>query len=408
MYDAIVIGARCAGSPTAMLLARKGYRVLLLDKAGFPSDTLSTHIVWPHGAELLNRWGLLDRLAATGCPPIARRMIFDLGPFALRGAVTDANAGRGGFCPRRTVLDKLLVDAAAAAGAELRERVAVEELTWDGNRVCGIKARTAAGASLAERARVVIGADGVHSLVARAVHAREYDVKPPIATYYYSYYSGYQADDIEQYVRPQQGAGFFPTHDGLTLVAGVWPNRKFPSIREDIEGHFRKLHESAPSAAERLRRAQRVDKWFGTAGVANYFRKPYGSGWALVGDAGYDKDPLTAQGISDAFVDAESLSVALDEAWCERRSFDDSLHDHHSRRDRRVKPMYDFTCQLALLEPPPPHLQELFAALNGNQQATNDFYAALTGAVPLPTFMNPENVARIIAQSQPEVSGRLV
>ena len=105
MYDAIVIGARCAGSPTAMLLARKGYRVLLVDRARFPSDTVSTHIIWPHGAEVLDRWGLLGRLAATGCPPIARTMKFDVGPFALVGGVTETNSGRGGFCPRRTILD---------------------------------------------------------------------------------------------------------------------------------------------------------------------------------------------------------------------------------------------------------------------------------------------------------------
>ena len=114
------------GSPTAMLLARKGYRILLVDKATFPSDTISTHIIWPHGAEVMDRWGLLDRLAATGCPPVARRLIFDVGPFALKGGVADTNAGRGGFCPRRTVLDKLLVDAAAEAGAEVREAFTVE------------------------------------------------------------------------------------------------------------------------------------------------------------------------------------------------------------------------------------------------------------------------------------------
>ena len=127
MYDAIIVGARCAGAPTAMLLARKGHRVLLVDRAHFPSDTISTHILWPHGAEIMDRWGLLDRLAATGCPPVARRMIFDVGPVTLKGGVTDTNRGRGGFCPRRTVLDKLLVDAAVEAGAELREGFIVED-----------------------------------------------------------------------------------------------------------------------------------------------------------------------------------------------------------------------------------------------------------------------------------------
>ena len=163
MYDAIIVGARCAGAPTAMLLARKGYQVLLVDRASFPSDTISTHIIWPHGAEIMDRWGLLDRLAATGCPPIALNLIFDVGPFALKGGVIDTNAGRGGFCPRRTVLDKLLVDAAVEAGAELREEFTVETLVWDGDCVIGIKGHSRTGGAVEERARAVIGADGVHS-----------------------------------------------------------------------------------------------------------------------------------------------------------------------------------------------------------------------------------------------------
>jgi flavin-dependent dehydrogenase len=138
-YDAIVVGARCAGSPVAMLLARAGLKVLLLDRATFPSDTISTHILWPHGAEILARWGLLPRLAATGAPPICRRMTFDVGPFALRGAIPDANDGRGGFCPRRTVLDHLLLTAAAEAGAEVREGFAVDELLVNGDTVVGVR-----------------------------------------------------------------------------------------------------------------------------------------------------------------------------------------------------------------------------------------------------------------------------
>jgi 2-polyprenyl-6-methoxyphenol hydroxylase-like FAD-dependent oxidoreductase len=399
MYDAIIVGARCAGSPTAMLLARKGYRVLLLDKAKFPSDTLSTHVVWPHGAEILDRWGVLDALAATGCPAIALNMIFDVGPFALAGGVTDANAGRGGFCPRRTVLDKLLVDAAVESGVELREEFVVESLLWTGDRVEGLRGRRRNGANVEERARVVVGADGVHSLVARAVGAREYDARPPLVTFYYAYYSGFEAEDIEQYVRDHFGAACFPTHDGLTLIAAVWPSRRFEEVRSDIEGHVRKVHESAPSVADRLRRARREERWVGTAGVPNYFRKPYGRGWALVGDAGYSKDPITAQGISDAFIDAEGLTEALDAALSGRRPFDEALAEHQSRRDHRAKPMYDFTCELAALEPAPPPMRQLFAALHHDREATNQFYSALTGAVPLPRFMTPENIDRILSSA---------
>jgi 2-polyprenyl-6-methoxyphenol hydroxylase-like FAD-dependent oxidoreductase len=397
MYDAIIVGARCAGAPTAMRLARKGYRILLVDRATFPSDTVSTHIIWPHGAEILDRWGLLDRLGATGCPPIARRLLFDVGPFALNGGVTDTNAARGGFCPRRTVLDKLLVDAAVEAGAELREGFTVEALLRDGDRVAGIKGRSRTGGAIAERARVVIGADGVHSLIARSARASEYDVKPPLTTNYYSYYSGFNADDLEEYIRDYQAVGCFPTHDGLTLIAVLWPSSRFQEIRADIEGHVWKVLESTPTVADRLRGARREEKWIGTAGVPNFFRQPFGPGWALVGDAGYDKDPITAQGISDAFIDAEGLATALDDGWSGRRPLDDALVAHQARRDQRAKPMYDFTCQLATLEPPPPQMQQLFAALRGNQDATNQFFSAITGSRPLPAFMNQENIGRIVA-----------
>jgi 2-polyprenyl-6-methoxyphenol hydroxylase-like FAD-dependent oxidoreductase len=398
MYDAIIVGARCAGSPTAMLLARKGYRVLLVDKASFPSDTLSTHIIWPHGAEVMDRWGLLDPLAATKCPPIALDMIFDFGAFAIRGGVRETNRGRGGFCPRRTILDEILVEAAVESGAELREKFTVTGLTWEDGRVVGIEGQGAAGGRVRERARIVVGADGAHSVVAKAVSPAEYDVIPPIATFYYTYYSGFDAQDIEQYVRDHYGAACFPTHDGCTLIAAVWPSAKFHEVRTDVEGHVRRAHESMPSVRDRLVSATRVAEWVGTAGVANYFRKPYGPGWALVGDAGYQKDPITAQGISDAFIDAEHLTDAIDTGFSGRGPLDEALAAYRAMRDERVRPLYHFTCELAKLEPPPPEMQALFAALHGNREDTSRFYSAMTGSSPLPEFMNPENIARIVGK----------
>ena len=398
MYDAIIVGARCAGSPAAMLLARRGYRVLLVDKATFPSDTISTHVIWPHGAAVLDRWGLLERLAATGCPPIGLDMVFDVGPFALKGGVFDANAGRGGFCPRRTILDKLLVEAAVESGVELREGFVVEDLVRDGDRVAGIKGRSlAGGGAVAERATVVIGADGVHSLIAKSVDAPEYDVIPPLATFYYSYFSGFDATDIEQHIRDHDGAACFPTHDGLMTIVGVWSSARFKEIRADIDGSFTKLFASMPSVADRMTRARREEKWVGTAGMPNYFRRPYGPGWALVGDAGYDKDPITAQGISDAFIDAEQLTEALHAGFSGQRPLDEALAAWHARRDERTKPMYGLTCEFAKMQPPPPQMQALFGALHRNQQATNQFFSAITGALPVPQFMNPENIGRIMA-----------
>ena len=179
MYDAIVVGARCAGSPTAMLLARKGYRVLLVDRATFPSDTISTHFIWQSGVACLKRWGLLEKVQASNCPAISY-ISLDFGPFALTGVPPAADGVTEGYGPRRTVLDKLLVDAAVAAGVEVREGFSVEELITDGERVTGMRGHAAGGSTIAETAHIVIGADGRNSFVARAVQAAEYQTQPAL------------------------------------------------------------------------------------------------------------------------------------------------------------------------------------------------------------------------------------
>jgi 2-polyprenyl-6-methoxyphenol hydroxylase-like FAD-dependent oxidoreductase len=397
MYDAIVVGARCAGSPTAMLLARKGFRVLLVDRTRFPDDTISTHILWPHGAETMKQWGLLGRLAETGLPPICRPMRFDVGPFALIGTIPDANDGEGGFCPRRTVLDKLLLDGAAEARADVRQDFTVDELLFEDDAVVGIRGRGGNGVRTSERARIVVGADGVRSFVSRAVQAADYDTRPIAACAYYSYFSDVDQDDIELYVRERCAFGGAPTHDDLHLVMVNWPTSQFPAVRDDIEGSVWRALGMAPDFAARVRAGRREDKWYGSAGVPGYFRKPYGKGWALVGDAGYNRDPITAQGISDAFIDATSLSAAIAGWLLEAESFDTALAAHETARNERVRPMYEFTSHLAELEPLPPPMQALFGALRGNQDAINAFLSAITGAIPLQEFMSDENLGRIMS-----------
>ena len=400
MHDVLIVGARCAGSPAAMLLARQGLKVLLVDRATFPSDTVSTHILWPHGAEVLGRWGLLDRLAATGAPPICRWMTFDVGPFALHGTIPDANDGKGGFCPRRTVLDSLLVNAAAEAGVEVRQGFAVDEMIVDGDAVVGVRGHTRSGQAVDERATLVVGADGVNSFVARAVSAPEYDVRPIAACGYYSYFSGVPQDDIELYVRERCAFGGAPTNGGLHLVMVNWPAHEFAAVRSDVETHVFRALEQAPEFLARVREGRREEKWYGTAGVPGYFRRPYGKGWALVGDASYNRDPITAQGISDAFVDAETVAASVVAGLSGHRPLEALLGEHEIQRNERVRAMYDFTTQLAALEPPPPEMQALFHALRGNQDATNAFLSAITGAIPLSDFMAKENVGRIIAAAE--------
>src|SRR5215216_5263882 len=188
MYDAIIVGASCAGSPTAMLLAQKGYRVLLVDKAAFPSDTPKGHYIQPSGVAYLAEWDLLKHVAASGTPAV-ETVRFDLGPFALFGSPRTATGEIApGYAPRRSVLDKILVAAAVAAGAELRERFSVEGLTMKGGRVTGIRGR-ANGAELTESARIVIGADGIYSRVARQVDAPMYQRRPTFTGAYWSYWS---------------------------------------------------------------------------------------------------------------------------------------------------------------------------------------------------------------------------
>jgi 2-polyprenyl-6-methoxyphenol hydroxylase-like FAD-dependent oxidoreductase len=397
-YDAIIIGARCAGSPTGMLLARKGYRVLVVDRATFPSDTVSTHIVQPLAAAALARWGLLDRLIATGCPPI-HTYSFDFGPFTIAGA-PGTNEAPVAYCPRRIVLDKLLVDAAAEAGAEVREGFMVEELLFDEGCVVGIRGHSRGSGIVTERARVVVGADGWHSAVSAAVQPERYNEKPPLLAAYYSYWSGLPIDGrFEIYVRPRRGFGAAPTHDGLTLIIGGWPQAEFAANKHDVEGNFLKMLDLVPGFAERVRGATREARFAG-ASLPNYFHKPYGPGWVLVGDAGYLKDSITAQGINDAFRDAERCALALDDWFAGARPFDEAMRDYQRERDEHVMPMYEFTCQMAAMEPPPPEMQQLFGAIHGNQVAMDGFVQMNAGTISPAQFFAPENISRIMAAAQ--------
>jgi flavin-dependent dehydrogenase len=327
-------------------------------------------------------------------------MTFDVGRFALRGTIPDAHDGKGGYCPRRTVLDSLLVEAAAESGAEVRQRFTVDEVLVSDDGVVGLRGRSTGARAIEERARLVIGADGVHSLVARAVRAPEYDRQPVTACGYYSYFSDIEQDDIELYVRDHVAFGGAPTNNGLHLVMVNWPARDFPAVRADVEGHVWRALEAAPDFRARVRAGRRQEKWYGTAGVPGYLRRPYGKGWALAGDASYNRDPITAQGISDAFIDAETLVEALGRCLSGDGLFDELLAAHESARNDRVRPMYAFTTRLAALEPPPPEMQALFGALRGNQDATNAFLSAITGAIPIADFMSPDNVGRIMAAAQ--------
>ena len=394
-YDAIVVGARCAGAPTAMVLARRGWRVLLVDRATFPSDTVSTHLLHAPAIAALHRWGLLHRVVATGCPPI-NTYSFDFGPITISGTPRPVDGINTAYAPRRTVLDKILVDAAAEAGAEVREGFTVDEILIEDGAVVGIRGRDPHGAAACERARVVIGADGRNSHLARAVRAEEYNTKPILQWSYYTYWSGLPIDGMETVIRPNRGWGAFPTNDDLTLIVMGWPYAEASAYKSDVEANYLKTFELAPEFAARVREAKREARFAGGA-VANYFRKPYGHGWALVGDAGYTKDPITAQGITDAFGDVERCTNALVEVFERGASFEDAMSEWQRTRDVHATPIYEFTTNLATLDPPPPEMQQVLSAVHGNRDAMDDFVSLVAATLSPIEFFDPARIGRIMA-----------
>jgi flavin-dependent dehydrogenase len=397
-FDVIVVGARAAGAPTAMLLARKGYRILLLDRATFPSDTMSTHLIHAPGMELLQRWGLADPVVASGCPPVTAYRL-DVGPFAIVGAPRGTTTAPHAFAPRRIILDAILVDAAVESGAELREGTSVDGLIVDDGLVRGIRGRNGTGRRFEERARVVIGADGVHSSVARWVGAAITHEVPALEALYYAYWSGFPTDgEFQLYQRGERGFGVIPTNDDLTAVVVTWPVYEYGANRKDLLGNYLRAFDAEPSLAARVRAGRRETRLVG-AKMHNFYRRSHGPGWALIGDAGYHKDAVTAQGITDAFRDAELIASALDDAFTGHRTQDDALAGYERTRDGSTRAMFDLTCQLAANDPPSEAEAELFALIADREEASRDFVSVLAGTMPVEAFFDPRNIERYGAMS---------
>jgi flavin-dependent dehydrogenase len=223
---------------------------------------------------------------------------------------------------------------------------------------------------------------------------------PPTNCGYYSYWSGVPARAFEAYIRERRAVAAFPTNDGLTCIVVGWPHDEFTAFRADIEGNYLKTIALAPALAERVQGGKREERFAGTADLPYLFRKPYGPGWALVGDAGYHKDPTTAAGISDAFRDAELLVEALDAGFAGRQPLEQALAAYERRRNEAALPHYEFTHQLASYEPPPPELQQLLQALQGNQEQIDRFVGLVANCTPFAAFFAPENVASILAGAE--------
>jgi flavin-dependent dehydrogenase len=348
-HDVVVVGARCAGAATAMLLARQGHDVLVVDRASFPSDTLSTHAIARGGIVQLARWDLLDRVVSTGAPPI-RTASFHTGEARPITKRIKPQAGVDHLlAPRRDVLDALLIAAAVEAGAAVRTGVTVRAVTTgpDG-RVAGVAARDEQGRSQVIRARTVVGADGVRSRIARAVGAATVDERPSDAATHYAYVAGLDAEGFEFHLGDRAMAGVFPTHHGLANVWICTPAASGQLAGRDRDGAFLDLlHRTSPSLAERVRRGEAASRVRSAVRLPNLVRQAAGQGWALVGDAGYHRDPVSGHGMTDAFRDAELLALHLGRALRAEVPEPQALAAYARDRDRALGPIFDLTCQMA-------------------------------------------------------------
>lgn len=348
-YDAIVVGGRCAGAATAMLLARGGMRVLVLEASRPGTDTLSTHALMRGGALQLHRWCLLDAVIDAGTPAI-RATEFAYGDDVTTVAIRPGDGISALYAPRRTLLDPVLLAAARDAGAEVRMPVRVTRVLSDGRRVFGVEGiERGSGAPFRATAPLTIGADGRNSTVATAVDAPFRRRGTECSAILYGYFAGLPNDRYHWAYRPGSAAGVVPTGDGLACVwagtAGArFAMRRSGDMRSDYDGL---LAEAAPHVAAAIGCAPSVGALRGFPGTPGWIRASAGAGWALVGDAGYFKDPITAHGITDALRDAELLARAVLAAPRGGRAQRQALADYERTRDRLSEPLFDVTERIA-------------------------------------------------------------
>lgn len=348
-YDAVVVGARPAGAATGMLLARAGLRVLIVDRSEYGADTMSTHALMRGGVLQLSRWGLLDQVITAGTPPV-RQATFYIGADRITIAIKPADGVDALYAPRRTILDPILADAAAAAGAEVRYGVTVKALQRDtAGRVTGIIGHDRSGRPVTARARFTIGADGMGSRVAHWVGAGADRLGTAAGSVTYGYWPGVPVDGYEWFFRPGAAAGAIPTNHGQTCVFAATTRERFRRdlVRDPTTGFRRLLADAAPELAHRLADTPPAGPLRRFPGRLGHLRRAAGPGWALVGDAGYFKDPITAHGLTDALRDAELLARAITAVHAGESDKEALLTGYQATRDRLSLPLFTVTDAIA-------------------------------------------------------------
>jgi 2-polyprenyl-6-methoxyphenol hydroxylase-like FAD-dependent oxidoreductase len=349
-HDVVVVGSRAAGAATALLLARLGHDVALVDRAVFPADTVSTHQLARPGVVQLQRWGLLQDVLDSGAPAI-RRITFTADGTSVTRTVKHKAGVDLLVAPRRHVLDTLVAEAAARAGAHLRLGVTVDGVHLDdAGRAVGVYGYDGVGRPVDLAARFVVGADGLRSRVARSVGAGIVEDRGTHGAAQYAYFTGLPWPGIELIVGERALTGVFPTHAGEACVWICGPSQGAHDVRRRAssrdEAFTAYLRRTAPELAERLAAAQRTSPVTGMLRGPNHIRRAYGPGWALVGDAGYHRDAVTGHGLSDAYRDAELLATALDDALRGAADETAALAGYERRRNRALREVFELTCAM--------------------------------------------------------------
>jgi len=399
--DVVVVGGRVAGAATAMLLARAGARVTVLERSPYGSDTLSTHALMRAGVMQLSRWGLLDAVIASGAPAVRRTTFHYADDESVEVVIRPGGGVDALYAPRRHVLDRLLVDAAAAAGAEVRHGVTVTGLLRDRvGRVAGVVAQGRDGHREELRAPLTIGADGIRSVVAADAQAPVERHGTHVGATLYRYVGGVDAPGYEWAYGDRAMAGLIPTHDGACVLFVSGDPRRVQALRRTVgvEGAFAALlHAAAPRLVERVAAGQVVGRTRGWGGVAGHVRRSHGPGWALVGDAGYFKDPATAHGMTDALRDAELLARAVVESPGSTVARAAALRDYQATRDRLSTRLFEATEQVASFRWDLDEIRRVLRLVNAAMSDEVDHIAAL----PVP----PSGTAWGIRPTAPGLAG---
>src|ERR1700722_4758401 len=387
-WDAIVIGARCAGAATALLLARHGHRVLLVDRGSFPSDTMSTLYIHQPGLSLLRHWGLLDAITASKCPTIDS-ISYRVEDVLLNGPLPAVDGIKFACAPRRNILDQIMITAAVGAGVEFAEQTTLSTLLSEDERVVGVRLRTKYHSDLTERAKLVVGADGMRSKVAGLLGV-PFSTEDPRATCIY--YTGWTGLSCGFTMREQPGSWIatVPTHDGVTLVLTYFPRHRFPEIRTGpLESQLAAIRQQAPDLSDELVGADQVMGIRGTGDQPNFFRKAFGSGWVLVGDAGHHLDSITARGITNAFIQAQILSEEIGAKLDDDAQLQSALSRFASRRDEALIDGYVSTLETSKLQVPSSRL-EMLRAISGVPAFTEKYFSLMAGMMSMDDFLTPE------------------